>query len=101
MAPLSRPRASSAGAAARLSLAEMMEVRGGWVAPRGLGSDSVPGGVYGLRGRLERKTRLNFCRAINYGEIARSRRVISYLSAGALHPKLRHHKKRCLQPQRS
>ena len=55
MAP-SLPAASVVGgAAARLSLAEMMEVRGGWVAPRGLGSDSVPGGVYGLRGHLRRK----------------------------------------------
>ena len=74
MAPLSRPRASSAGAAARLSLAEMMEVRGVRVAPEASAFRGAPGGVYGLRGRLGRKTRLLqssiLLLAINYGEIA-------------------------------
>ena len=53
MAPLSRPRASSAGAAARLSLAEMMGVRGARVAPRGLGVPRRPG----LHARPARTTR--------------------------------------------
>ena len=64
-------RASFAGAAAaRLSLAEMMGLCAGRVAPRGLGSDGVPGGVYGLRGRLERKTRDLSVDHQFYGEIA-------------------------------
>ena len=44
-------RASFAGAAAaRLSLAEMMEVRGVRVAPEASAFRGAPGGVYGLRG---------------------------------------------------
>ena len=43
IAPLSRPRASSAGAAARLSLAEMMGLCAGRVAPRKVGVHRRPG----------------------------------------------------------
>ena len=49
-------RASFAGAAAaRLSLAEMMEVRGVRVAPEASVVAGVPGCIHGLRGRLGRK----------------------------------------------
>ena len=66
-------RASFAGAAARLSVAEMMEVRGGRVAP-GLGGRRRPG----LHSRPARTTRTKnpcckssrLCLTINYGEIA-------------------------------
>ena len=52
-------------AAARLSLAEMMGVRGARVAPRGLGGRRRPGLHARLRGRLGRKTRLAFVLTIN------------------------------------
>ena len=71
-------RASFAGAAAaRLSLAEMMGLCRGRVAPRGLGGRRRPGRHARLRGRLGRKTRLAFCVDHQYtarlAEIATSR----------------------------
>ena len=65
-------RASFAGAAAaRLSLAEMMGLCRGRVAPRGLGGRRRPGRHARLRGRLGRKTRLAFVLTINIcGEIS-------------------------------
>ena len=51
-------RVVGGGAAARLSLAEMMGVRGARVAPRGLGGRRRPGRRLWTARRLRRKTRL-------------------------------------------
>ena len=62
-------RASFAGAAAaRLSLAEMMGVRGARVAPEASAVAGVPGCMHGLRGRVDENPCLKFALAINYGE---------------------------------
>ena len=65
-------RASFAGAAAaRLSLAEMMGLCRGRVAPRGLGGRRRPGLHARLRGRLsDEKPVSPFVLTINYGEIS-------------------------------
>ena len=59
---------SAAGAAARLSLAEMMGVRGARVAPEASAVAGVPGCMHGLRGRVDENPCLKFALAINYGE---------------------------------
>ena len=80
MAPLSRPRASSAGAAARLSLAEMMALGFRGLPPEASAFRGVPGCIHGLRGRVT-KTRLSaFVEPSIYGEIAS--RVINLLIRG-------------------
>ena len=53
-------RVVGGGAAARLSLAEMMGVRGARVAPEASAVAGVPGCMHGLRGRVGRKTRYSF-----------------------------------------
>ena len=68
-------RVVGGGAAARLSLAEMMGLCRGRVAPRGLGGRRRPGLHARLRGRVGRKTRLAFVLTITerLAEIATSR----------------------------
>ena len=77
-------RASFAGAAAaRLSLAEMMGLCRGRVAPRGLGSRRRPGLHARLRGRPRTKNPSSLCVDHQlYGEIAASTRVINLLIRG-------------------
>ena len=61
-------RVVGGGAAARLSLAEMMGVRGARVAPEASAVAGVPGCMHGLRGRVDENPCLKFALAINYGE---------------------------------
>ena len=73
-------RVVGGGAAARLSLAEMMGVRGARVAPRGLGGRRRPGRRLWTARRLRRKTRLALELTINFtarlAEIATSRVIV-------------------------